>query len=145
MTKTKMLRTLSVMLILALIAAMALSLAGCAKEEKKQTDDAQTEVAETGTVKVTVEVVDDKGNSTEYEIALPNGATLWDALEEKKLAEASDSEYGKFIHTVNGLRADYDLDGAYWALYQNGEYLMTGAESTILEDGGHYELVYTKG
>ena len=142
--KTNFKKFLSLTLIFALVAALALSLAGCAKEETKK-DDAQTEVVETGTVKVTVEVVDNEENSTEYEISLPKGSTLWDALESKSLAEASDSEYGKFIHTVNGLRADYDLDGAYWALYKDGEYLMTGASDTDIKDGDHFELTYTKG
>lgn len=140
MMKTKILRMLSVTLVFALVAAMALSLAGCAKEEKKTADAAASD-----SITVTVEVVDNEGKSKEYKISLPAGSTLWDALEKEKLAEASDSEYGKFIHTVNGLLADYDADGAYWALYKGGEYLMTGAESTVLEDGGHYELVYTVG
>lgn len=140
MTKNKILRIVSVTLIFALLAAMALSLSGCAKEEKKTADTASAD-----SITVIVEIVDNEEKSKEYTISLPVGSTLWDALEKEKLAEASDSEFGKYIHTVNGLRADYDADGAYWALYKGGEYLMTGAESTILEDGGHYELVYTIG
>ena len=80
--KTNFKKFLSLTLIFALVAALALSLAGCAKEETKK-DDAQTEVVETGTVKVTVELVDNEENSTEYEISLPKGSTLWDALESK--------------------------------------------------------------
>ena len=139
--KTNFRRFLSAVLILALIAALALTLSGCKKEEAKDAGSS----ADAGSITVIVEVVDNEEKSKEYTISLPAGSTLWDALEKESLAAASDSDFGKFIHTVNGLRADYDLDGAYWALYKGGEYLMTGAESTILEDGGHYELVYTKG
>lgn len=133
MTKTKAANIFTVTVLFALVAAMALSFAGCAKEEGK------TE----GTVTITVEIVDDMGKSTEYTISTDTG-TLWGALEQEGLAQGDDSEYGIMIHTVNGLRADYTLDGAYWALYKDGEYLSTGAESTNISDGEHYELVYTK-
>ncbi len=133
MTKTTASKTLTVTVIFALVAAMALSFAGCAKEQKKNE----------GTVTITVEIVDNEGASTEYTISTDTG-TLWGALEQEGLAQGDDSEYGIMIHTVNGLRADYTLDGAYWALYKDGEYLSTGAESTKISDGEHYELVYTK-
>lgn len=133
MTKTTAPKILTVTVIFALIAAMALSFAGCAKEQEKNE----------GSVTITVEIVDNEGTSTEYTISTDTG-TLWEALEQEGLAQGDDSEYGIMIHTVNGLRADYTLDGAYWALYKDGEYLSTGAESTKISDGEHYELVYTK-
>ena len=124
MTKTTAPKILTVTVIFALIAAMALSFAGCAKEQEKNE----------GSVTITVEIVDNEGTSTEYTISTDTG-TLWEALEQEGLAQGDDSEYGIMIHTVNGLRADYTLDG---------EYLSTGAESTKISDGEHYELVYTK-
>ena len=45
---------------------------------------------------------------------------------------------------VNGILADYDVDKTYWGLYKNGEYLMTGVDTTEIADGEHYELVKTK-
>ena len=139
MTKNKVLRIVSLTLVFALLAAMALSLSGCAKEEKKSADTASAD-----SITVTVEVVDNEEKSKEYTISLPAGSTLWDALEKEKLAEASDSEYGKYIHTVNGLRADYDTDGAYWALYVNGEYGQYGADTQPVTDGDTYTWVYEK-
>ena len=68
---------------------------------------------------------------------------LGDALLEHSLIEGEDSQYGLMISHVNGMRADYTLDGAYWALYIGGEYALTGISSTAVEDGAHYELVYT--
>lgn len=70
---------------------------------------------------------------------------LGDALMEHKLLEGEESEYGLYIKKVIGIRADYDLDGAYWAISKDGEYLMTGVDTTIIADGEHYELTYTKG
>jgi len=125
-------KIVSISVIFALIAAMALSFAGCAQEP---TSDAET-------VTITVEIVDKDGISTEYNITTDTG-TLWGALQQEKLAEGDEGPYGVMIHTVGGVRADFTLDGAYWALYKDGEYLMSGAESTPIAEGEHYELVYT--
>ncbi|HOA85381.1 MAG: DUF4430 domain-containing protein [Clostridiales bacterium] len=71
--------------------------------------------------------------------------TLADALAEHNLVGGEQSTYGLMIKYVNGIRADFDLDGAYWALYKNGEYATTGADSTVIADGEQYALVYEKG
>ena len=71
--------------------------------------------------------------------------TLGDALLEHKLIEGDQGAYGLYVKKVNGIRADYDLDGAYWAFYENGEYAMTGVDSTAINEGTVYRLVYTKG
>ena len=60
------------------------------------------------------------------------------------MIEGEMGAYGMYIKSVNGVQADYDVDQAYWAVYQDGEYLMTGVDSTEVSDGAHYELVYTK-
>lgn len=67
------------------------------------------------------------------------------ALTENKLVEGDNTEYGLYITAVNGMTADYDKDKAYWAISKDGKYLDTGADSTKIADGEHYELTYTKG
>lgn len=67
------------------------------------------------------------------------------ALTENKLVEGDQSEYGLYIKVVNGIKADYDTDKAYWAISKDGEMTPTGADSTKIADGEHYELTYTKG
>lgn len=69
--------------------------------------------------------------------------TLGDLLVDNKLVEGENSTYGLMITKVNGIRADYNEDKAYWALYKDGEYSQTGADSTKVADGEHYELAYT--
>lgn len=93
-------------------------------------------------ISITVEVVDSEGKSTEFKLdtACDN---LGAALLEAELVEGEQGAYGLFITTVNGMTADYDADGAYWALSRDGEYLMTGADSTPIADGEHYEITYT--
>lgn len=128
-------KVLSFVLLFVLIAAVALALAACSKDESGKTED---------TVKktVTVDVIDDKGETKTFEIKT-DGDTLYDALIQEKLIEGEDGEYGFFIKTVNGLRADYEKDGAYWELDdEKGEMLMTGVETTEISDGDRYKLVY---
>ena len=70
--------------------------------------------------------------------------TLGDALFEHELITGDQSQYGLYIKSVNGIRADYDLDKSYWGFYKNGEYMLTGVDGTEIADGEHYELVYEK-
>ena len=49
-----------------------------------------------------------------------------------------DSPTGIYVKSVNGITADYDKDGSYWAFYVDGEYAQTGVGSTPAEDGGDY-------
>ena len=70
--------------------------------------------------------------------------TLADALIEHSLIEGEEGAYGIYIKKVNGILADYDIDGYYWSLSKGGEYLMTGADTTEISDGESYELTRTK-
>lgn len=55
-----------------------------------------------------------------------------------------EGDFGLYVKTVNGMFADYDVNSAYWAFYQDGEMMMTGVDMTDIEAGAHYEMVYTK-
>lgn len=66
------------------------------------------------------------------------------ALLDNEIIDGDMGEYGMYIKYVNGMRADYDLDGAYWALTKNGEMLSTGADQVEISDGESYEFTYTK-
>ena len=70
--------------------------------------------------------------------------TLGDALVEHNLIAGEEGPYGLYIKRVNGILADYDVDQSYWSFCKNGEYMMSGVDTTEIADGEHYELVYTK-
>ncbi|MBQ7475190.1 MAG: DUF4430 domain-containing protein [Clostridia bacterium] len=92
-----------------------------------------------GAKTVTVKVVKDKSVT---EITLHTDKdNLADALLEHELVEGSESEYGLFITSVNGVAAE---ENYFWSLEQNGEMLMTGASTTPVSDGEGFEFVYTK-
>lgn len=156
----KTIKLLSVLLCI----LFALSLCSCSKEatkndEKQITTTTTTQTTSSpslwddatykenqefgeGDTKVTVEVkIEDK--SVDFVINTDE-KMLGDALLEHKLVEGEEGQYGLYIKKVNGVLADYDTDGAYWAFYIDGEYATTGVDSTEIKNEGHYELVYTK-
>lgn len=108
-------------------------------------DEAQyTEDTEMGDGATTIQVeVKAEDKSITFTLHTDAG-TLGDALLTYALIEGENSQYGMFIKRVNGILADFDVDGYYWGVYKNGEYLMTGVDSTVIADGEHYELVRTK-
>ncbi len=135
---------------LALLLAMALCLAACTPAE---TPDTNGNTGTTGSdvvnshvenkITITVDVVGSDGTTTPFTIQTAE-TTLRAALEQEKLIQGEDGPYGLYIKTVNGELADYDVNGAYWALYIGEEMAMTGVDSIQLTDGAHYKLVYTK-
>ena len=70
---------------------------------------------------------------------------LSDALLEVGLIKGEDSTYGLYLTHVNGMIADYDTDGTYWAIYENGEYAMTGIDGIVIASGATYTLERAKG
>ena len=96
-----------------------------------------------GAVQFTFTVVDGDGNETSFDIHT-DAETVGAALLEQNLIAGEDSEYGLYVKTVNGVTADYDTDGTYWAFYVNGEYAMTGVDSTPVENGAVYAFKVEK-
>ena len=73
-----------------------------------------------------------------------NATILGDALIENNLIAGEEGAYGLYVKTVNGILADYDVDATYWGFFKDGEYMMSGVDTTEISGGEHYELVRTK-
>ena len=69
--------------------------------------------------------------------------TLHQALDQEKLIQGEDRGGFFMVLVVDGETADYNVDGSYWAMLQDGEWMMTGVDDTMIQDGAHYEFVYT--
>lgn len=97
-----------------------------------------------GSKRLTIEVVDDTGASKVFTVHT-DAEYLREALEETKglAVEGTESDYGLMVETVNGVTADYNADGAYWAFYVNGEYCNYGVDEQPVTDGEAYSIVYT--
>lgn len=158
-------RMLSYVLSVMLIFATALFITGCgaAKNDGGGTETgAQTEGVSTkeaagennqadgvsvlgeGNTVFPFTVVDGDGNETKFEIHTDK-ETVGEALEELNLIAGDESEYGLYVKTVNGITADYDADGVYWAFYVNGEYAVTGVDSARIAEGESYSFKVEKG
>ena len=44
------------------------------------------------------------------------------------------------VDTVNGITLDYETDGMFWALYIDGEFAMTGVDTTNVVAGTVYSF-----
>ncbi len=100
-----------------------------------------------GSKAITIEVIDSKEKSKVYELQT-DAQYLIEAMEEAReqglTYEGEEGPYGLSISTVNGVRADFTLDGAYWSFNVNGEYCNYGVSEQPVEDGDAFEIVYTK-
>ena len=97
-----------------------------------------------GTGEKTVAVEVTAGEKTIVFTINTDAATLGDALVEHSLIEGEIGAYGMYVKKVNGILADYDIDGSYWGFFKGGEYMTSGVDSTEFSDGDRFELVYTK-
>lgn len=97
-----------------------------------------------GTRSFFFEVTHSDGQYDLYEIHT-DAETVGKALIEYNLVDGDYSDYGLYVKTVCGETLDYDLDGAYWAFYIDGEYAMTGVDYTGIEDGVLYSFRATAG
>ena len=66
--------------------------------------------------------------------------TLGDALLEHDLISGDQGPFGLYVKFVNGIEADYDKDGTYWALTKEGKTVNTGVDGVTVSDGEKYEL-----
>ena len=144
-------KRLSFILCLALIAAIALTAFGCDKAQNSDPSDTSLTEAETAAPTVKGEgatvfyfnVVDKDGNETRFEIHTDK-TTVGDALLELGLIEGDPGDYGLYVKKVNGITAEYEVDGTYWAFYVGDEYGMTGVDLTNIEAGATYAFKVSK-
>ena len=114
------------LLSLLLVMVMVLSLVACGNAEPKATG-----------ASFTVVVADLEGQETTFEYA-SDKATVGEALIAEGLIEGHETEYGLYVDSVNGVTLDWDKDGKYWAFYIDGEYAMTGVDTTEIAEGATY-------
>lgn len=149
MKMTNFKKALSLFVCIVLIAAMALFTAGCndnnntaggteAPSSSESSSAGKTVLGDGATV-FDFTVVDKDGKETAFEIHTDK-KTVGDALLELKLIAGDAGDYGLYVKTVNGITVDYDTDKMYWAFYENGNYAMSGVDTTKIVTGTKYEF-----
>ena len=150
MKNSKLTRSLSFILSVVLIAAIALFTVGC-------NDDQNNDLGEQGTAKIiengavygegeklfTFTVVDGEGNEVSCEVKTDK-TVVGDALLELGLISGENGPYGLYVKNINGITADYDVNGTYWAFYIDGEYAMSGVDVTDIVEGSTYTFKVEK-
>lgn len=118
-----------------------LSFASCKTVPEGLWDDATyTEDTTLGTGETTIKVT---VTAEDYSVTLTISSdmdTLGNALADLDLIDGSIGDYGLYITEVNGMTLVYETHGMYWALYENGEYAMSGVDGINIKDGGEYEF-----
>jgi len=124
---------------------MLLSMAACSTAQNTGSTtvtDGQT-IGE-GAKTFLLTITDGEGNVVNVTVNTDE-ETVGGALLALGLVAGETNEYGLYIKEVNGIIADFDADGTYWAFYINGEYAMTGVDQTPITEGESYQLTVEKG
>lgn len=135
------------LLSLVLIAVLLFAFSACGKE--KTSDDLWKDAVYTedttlgsGGKNVLIDVT--AGDKTVRFTVKTDAETVGAALLENGLIAGDEGPYGLYVKVVNGITADFDTDGAYWAFNVNGELAMTGVDGTEIDESTVYSLVRTK-
>ena len=98
-----------------------------------------------GSKTITIDVVYKDGSEDSYHVTT-EAQYLKEAVDdipELTIEGTTTEEYGLMMITVNGVRADYTQDGAYWALLLDHEPCNYGITMQPIKDGENYSIVYT--
>lgn len=136
-------------LALSLALALALGTTACANKATIPESDVASPSSEASvnsspesvaTMKTfTFTVVDGDGKETVFDIETDK-ETVGEALLEQGLIAGEEGQYGLYVKTVNGITAEYETTGTYWAFYINGEYGTTGVDATPITEGESYSF-----
>ena len=95
-----------------------------------------------GSKEITVQVVHMDGSIKSFTYRTDE-EYLDKVLLAENLIAGYEDQYGFVVETVDGERADWQLDNAYWAIYIGEEAATTGISGVVVTDGAGYKLVYT--
>ena len=122
--------------ILAVIAAIAVlcTVYFCFRETSTQ-----------GTKNVVLEVINSKGEISLYNVST-DALYLRQVMDEAEGFEYAETQngFGPMVTSVNGEKAVYEEDGAYWGFYINGNYCNYGISDQPVNDKDKFTIAYTK-
>ena len=125
----------TILAIIALVAVIAVFVGIYFATRPETTEGAKT---------ITVTVVHKDGTEKEFTYHTDE-EFLGPVLLAEELVKGEQSTYGLMISAVDGEVADWNVDQGYWALYVGEEYATSGADTTPINDGDSFKLVYTIG
>lgn len=96
-----------------------------------------------GSKTISVSIVYNEDEKSDIEIKT-DAEYLREALEGKVELGGTESEFGLYIQSVNGVKADESIQ-QWWKLTKSGEMTDTGVDSTPIADGDSFELTLVTG
>ena len=150
MTKKNFIISFSFKVVLSvLIAAMALCITACNETPKNDLSSAPQTLNESvtkigeGSTEFDFTVIDGKGKETKFLVSTDK-EFVGEALQDVDLIEGEEGEFGLYVKKVNGLVADYDVDGTYWSFEVNGQYSNSGVDTTKINPQDKYTFKVAK-
>ena len=129
-------KTKRLILIVAALVALVAILLGVFYATRPETQVGQKEIV--------VTVVHSDGSEKDYPITTTQ-EYVGRAIVEAGIAADNQDQYGLYLEELDGERAVWAENGAYWAFYVGEEYAVSGLDQTPVTDGTTYKLVYTIG
>ena len=102
-----------------------------------------TPKTEEGDKQITVSVVSSDKKEKKHTINT-NAEYLGEAMLEENLVTEEEYKTG-FYTVIDGVKADYDADKAWWCVTQDGEMTTVGINEQPIADGDKFEITYTIG
>ena len=130
-------RVLAAVLAVIFVLSMTLAFVSCSNDGDKDESESGPPIT------ITIEVIGPDGSSKEHSVRTDSSKNLRQALEGAGLISGEESQYGLYVKVVDGITADYDVDGSWWSLTKDGV-LTNGVDSTPIADGDHFEFTYSK-
>lgn len=98
-----------------------------------------------GAKTVVIKVVSSEGSEKIYEVKT-DAEYLQQVMDEADglTYSGQDGDYGMMIDTVNGEKASFEENGAYWGFYVNEEYCNYGIAEQPVSDGDEFKIEYSK-
>ncbi len=150
MTKKNFIISFSFKVVLSvLIAAMALCITACNETPKNDLSSAPQTLNESvtkigkGSTEFDFTVIDGKGKETKFLVSTDK-EFVGEALQDVDLIEGEEGEFGLYVKKVNGIAADYDVDGTYWSFEVNGQYSNSGVDTTKINPQDKYTFKVAK-
>ena len=141
--KKNFISVISILLALIFVLSMAFTFVACQNEDGAGSESSTPVKSPETKITITLEVVGPDGSSKEHVVSTDASKNLRQALEGAGLISGDEGPYGLYVKVVDGVTADYDVDGSWWSLTKNGV-MCSGVDSTPIADGDHFEFTYTK-
>jgi len=136
-------KNVKIILLFALVVLLAVAvLAGC-NDSRPGDYDGEGQYVGEGDIVFRFEVTDADGEVTAWNVRTNEENLASALLEVELIAGEVVPVMGLLVTHVNDVRADWNLDDAYWALWVGDEMSMVGVDSVYIEEGVVYAFVFT--